>query len=86
MYLVYSMGYILLYKTQTNEQLDFIRLDFVSFSVAQPDSDGICTDAFRVAGADNNVPTICGNNNGQHSKFIHMRFLPYSFLVSGLLS
>ena len=48
-----------------------IRLDFVSFSIAQPDSETVCSDdTFQVIGATNNVPTICGDNAGQHSTFI----------------
>ena len=49
-----------------------ISLDFISFSIAQPSSTagslGTCTDTFQVGGAINKVPTICGDNNGQHSK------------------
>ena len=50
---------------------DTHRLDFVQFSIAQPDSESRCTDEFQVVGGNlNNVPVICGeNNNGeqQHS-------------------
>lgn len=42
----------------------------MSFSIGQPNSDGTCaTDVFKVSGADNYVPDICGDNAGQHSKF-----------------
>ena len=47
-------------------------LDFISFSIAQPSTTtAACTDTFQVGGAElaiNKVPTICGDNNGQHSK------------------
>ncbi|XP_046458998.1 mucin-5AC-like isoform X2 [Daphnia pulex] len=42
-----------------------IRLDFVSFTTAQPTA-GTCTDTFQVSGATTVAPTICGNNDGQH--------------------
>ncbi|XP_057368748.1 uncharacterized protein LOC130689828 isoform X3 [Daphnia carinata] len=42
-----------------------IRLDFVSFTTAQPTA-GTCTDTFTVGGAKSVVPTICGDNTGQH--------------------
>ena len=47
------------------------RLDMVLFTISQPDSESVCSgDYFEVAGATNTVPTICGFNNGQHSKLI----------------
>ena len=42
-------------------------LDFLTFTTAQPTS-GTCTDTFQVGGASTVVPTICGDNAGQHSK------------------
>ncbi|EFX72900.1 hypothetical protein DAPPUDRAFT_308002 [Daphnia pulex] len=42
-----------------------IRLDFVSFTTAQPTA-GTCTDTFQVSGATTVAPTICGTNDGQH--------------------
>ncbi len=57
-------------NTNTNAILVCIRLDFVLFTISQPDAESVCSgDYFEVAGATNNVPTICGFNNGQHSKF-----------------
>lgn len=48
----------------------FCSLDFMSFSIGQPNANGDCaTDVFKVTGADNLVPNICGDNAGQHSKF-----------------
>ncbi|EFX82909.1 hypothetical protein DAPPUDRAFT_240674 [Daphnia pulex] len=44
-----------------------LRLDFISFSISQPNSQSVCnTDSFQVAGAINKVPIICGDNDGQH--------------------
>ena len=46
-----------------------IRLDFMTFTVAQPDVSSKCaSDNFQVGGSLNAVPTICGDNDGQHSK------------------
>lgn len=42
-----------------------IRLDFVSFTIAQPTL-GTCSDTFVVGGSTNVVPVICGVNTGQH--------------------
>ncbi|KAI9559205.1 hypothetical protein GHT06_015994 [Daphnia sinensis] len=42
-----------------------VRLDFVSFTTAQPVA-GTCTDTFTVGGSTSVVPTICGDNTGQH--------------------
>ncbi|XP_046638096.1 uncharacterized protein LOC124316287 isoform X2 [Daphnia pulicaria] len=42
-----------------------IRLDFVSFAIAQPTA-GTCTDTFQVGGSTTVAPTICGTNAGQH--------------------
>ncbi|KAK4010451.1 hypothetical protein OUZ56_019594 [Daphnia magna] len=44
-----------------------VRLNFVLFTIAQPNSESVCnTDTFDVAGASNKIPTICGDNEGQH--------------------
>ncbi|XP_046637991.1 uncharacterized protein LOC124316223 isoform X3 [Daphnia pulicaria] len=45
-----------------------IRLDFVSFTIDQPSATtfGTCTDTFQVGGSTSVVPTICGDNTGQH--------------------
>ncbi|EFX70294.1 hypothetical protein DAPPUDRAFT_112776 [Daphnia pulex] len=42
-----------------------IRLDFVSFTIAQP-TGGTCTDTFQVGGATTVAPITCGDNSGQH--------------------
>lgn len=45
------------------------RLDFLTFSIAQPNAETVCdVDNFKVIGATNKVPIICGENHGQHSK------------------
>lgn len=44
-----------------------IRIDFLSFSLAQPNANGTCnTDAMYVIGGASQVPVICGENSGQH--------------------
>lgn len=42
-----------------------IRLDFVSFTIGRPTL-GVCADTFTVGGSTSIVPTICGENTGQH--------------------
>jgi hypothetical protein len=45
----------------------FFRLDFNQFSIAQPNRQSNCvTDNFKAFNAENNIPTICGDNPGQH--------------------
>ncbi|XP_046459000.1 uncharacterized protein LOC124205594 [Daphnia pulex] len=55
--------------TQLTEQLKKpicqIRLDFITFTTAQPTA-GTCTDTFKVGQTNSKVPTICGDNGGQH--------------------
>ncbi|XP_057368577.2 uncharacterized protein LOC130689657 [Daphnia carinata] len=52
---------------EQGQEIVQVRLDFMSFSIGQPNADGNCaTDVFRVSGADNTVPEICGDNAGQH--------------------
>lgn len=62
----------------------FIRLDLDTFTVAAPTgtdllAGGQCTkDAFKVTGspaASSLIPTICGENSGQHSKFKKLHIL-----------
>ena len=55
-------------------RLRVYRLDFVSFTIAQP-TGGTCTDTFQVGGATTVAPIICGDNSGQHSKYSQMLFL-----------
>ncbi|EFX82500.1 hypothetical protein DAPPUDRAFT_316213 [Daphnia pulex] len=57
---------------QAKQQICQIRLDFVLFTISQPDAETACSgDFFEVAGATNIVPTICGFNNGQHM-YLHV--------------
>ncbi len=51
----------------------YFRLDFVAFTTPQPTA-GTCTDTFQVGGTTSVVPTICGDNTGQHSKQNNMFF------------
>jgi hypothetical protein len=50
-----------------NPDICQIRIDFLTFSLAQPDATGNCVnDAFYVIGGASNVPVLCGENSGQH--------------------
>ncbi|XP_057368621.1 uncharacterized protein LOC130689699 isoform X3 [Daphnia carinata] len=58
--------------SQVNQPICQVRLDFVLFTISQPDSESVCNgDYFEVSGALNTVPTICGFNNGQHM-YLHV--------------
>lgn len=47
------------------------RLDFISFSIVQPDYSSVCvTDTFQASGTLSRSPVICGDNAGQHSKML----------------
>ncbi|EDV96211.1 uncharacterized protein LOC6556541 [Drosophila grimshawi] len=44
-----------------------LRIDFLALSLAPPSGDGFCsTDALTITGGASQVPTICGENSGQH--------------------
>ncbi|XP_034483153.1 uncharacterized protein LOC117788479 [Drosophila innubila] len=44
-----------------------LRIDFLAMSLAPPTGDGLCsTDALTITGGASAVPTICGENAGQH--------------------
>ncbi|XP_059614664.1 uncharacterized protein LOC132260513 [Phlebotomus argentipes] len=44
-----------------------LRVDFLDFSLAQPNGDGSClTDYMSVTGGSSRVPRLCGENTGQH--------------------
>ncbi|KAH8364232.1 hypothetical protein KR084_004434 [Drosophila pseudotakahashii] len=44
-----------------------LRVDFLSLSLAPPSGDGACsTDALTITGGTSQVPSICGENSGQH--------------------
>lgn len=44
-----------------------LRIDFLSFSLAPPTGDGLCsTDYLSIEGGSTAVPRICGENTGQH--------------------
>ncbi|XP_068209808.1 uncharacterized protein [Palaemon carinicauda] len=53
---------------KSSENICQIRLDFKEFHISQPDSNGHCVDDFMIIATESgsNIPTICGNNNGQH--------------------
>lgn len=44
-----------------------LRIDLLDFSLAPPNGDGICnTDVISITGATTSVPSLCGENSGQH--------------------
>lgn len=44
-----------------------LRIDLLDFSLAPPSGDGICnTDVISITGSATNVPSLCGENSGQH--------------------
>ncbi|KAK5640484.1 hypothetical protein RI129_011295 [Pyrocoelia pectoralis] len=50
-----------------SEDICQIRIDFLSFSLAQPNGDGVCAnDALIISGGAANLGRICGDNTGQH--------------------
>lgn len=53
-----------------------LRLDFEEFSLAQPDILGLCTkDSFMVrTTVGERLPILCGENRGQHCKFVSQLF------------
>ncbi|EFX72896.1 hypothetical protein DAPPUDRAFT_325652 [Daphnia pulex] len=53
------------YVEQLKKPICQIRLDFVSFTTAQPTA-GTCVDTFQVSGTTTVAPVICGDNAGQH--------------------
>ncbi|XP_044758528.1 uncharacterized protein LOC123316489 [Coccinella septempunctata] len=43
------------------------RIDFIAFSLDQPNANGVCVnDGLTIIGGASPVPTICGENGGQH--------------------
>ncbi|XP_067004462.1 cubilin isoform X2 [Anabrus simplex] len=59
-----------------NNNVCQVRLDFLDFSLAQPDVNGNCLNDFlSVTGGATSVPRICGENTGQH---IYVDFDPGS--------
>ncbi|XP_057368936.1 uncharacterized protein LOC130690002 [Daphnia carinata] len=50
---------------QSKRPICQIRLDFISFTIAQPTA-GNCIDTFQIGEATTVAPTICGDNSGQH--------------------
>ncbi|XP_018025732.1 uncharacterized protein LOC108681230 [Hyalella azteca] len=63
-----------------NKNICQIRLDFIDFSLAQPNREGVCEQDFlQVTGGVTNIPLICGNNSGQH---LYMDVIPGSRSVN----
>lgn len=53
-----------------NPNICQLRIDFKHFTLAQPNAwNGVCeNDTLTVIGGTSSVPTLCGENKGQHSK------------------
>ncbi|GJQ88051.1 hypothetical protein Trydic_g12973 [Trypoxylus dichotomus] len=52
---------------QCNPNICQVRIDFLTLSLAQPDANGTCAyDSLNIVGGASQVPTICGENSGQH--------------------
>lgn len=44
-----------------------LRIEFLDLSLAQPNGDGFCvTDVLSISGGASKVPSVCGENSGQH--------------------
>ncbi|GAB0097031.1 uncharacterized protein DMENIID0001_126230 [Sergentomyia squamirostris] len=53
--------------SRCDESICQLRIEFLDFSLAQPNGDGVCqTDYMQVTGGSSRVPLICGENTGQH--------------------
>ncbi|XP_018563924.1 uncharacterized protein LOC108905523 [Anoplophora glabripennis] len=53
--------------SRCNSDICQVRIDFLSFNLAQPNDNGSCvTDALIITGGASNVPVLCGENSGQH--------------------
>ena len=62
-----------------------VRVDFETFEISPPDNRGQCvTDFFLVTGG-SPVPTICGLNSGQHSKYFIIWELGFFGCFGGFL-
>lgn len=60
-----------------------LRIDFLAFSLAQPNGDGECTtDYFTVENAASNIPRICGENTGSHVYVDVRGSFPISIIVA----
>ncbi|KAI9562819.1 hypothetical protein GHT06_010274 [Daphnia sinensis] len=74
-----TAGQCSLYVTKSSSDVCQLRLDFIGFTLANPDSNakvsaGQClVDVFTVTGQSNSVPAICGSNANQH---IYMDMTP----------
>lgn len=65
-----------------------ISLDFKTFAIAQPNASTSQCDSgyFQVGGVVNDVPLLCGDNDGQHSKiffFLILKFYSWMTIVAG---
>ncbi|KAL3283752.1 hypothetical protein HHI36_017921 [Cryptolaemus montrouzieri] len=50
-----------------NDDICQVRIDFLASTLAQPNPVGVCnSDSLVIVGGGGSVPTICGDNTGQH--------------------
>ncbi|XP_046449578.1 uncharacterized protein LOC124198011 [Daphnia pulex] len=74
-----TAGQCSLYVTKSSSDICQLRLDFIGFTLANPDTAAKLTagqclvDVFTVTGQSNTVPAICGSNANQH---IYMDMTP----------
>ncbi len=87
-----TAGQCSLYVKKCSPNICQIRLDFNQFQIAGPstntgaDTATEClTDIFTVSGSSNNIPGICGTNNGQHI-YLDMNSDSNTFTLNMLLS
>lgn len=52
-----------------NSDVCQLRIDFMKFSLAQPNATGVCDNDFLlISGGASTVPRLCGENDDQHGK------------------
>ncbi|XP_037936135.1 uncharacterized protein LOC119670086 [Teleopsis dalmanni] len=68
----------------TDSSICQLRIDFLALSLAPPSGDGVCnTDSLTISGGASRVPTICGENSGQH---VYVDFSGQSSITIALAS
>ncbi|CAG9815419.1 unnamed protein product [Phaedon cochleariae] len=67
----------------TSTNICQIRLDFLSFTLAQPNGNGSCVfDSMAITGSGSSIPVICGENSGQHMYLMVDGTNPISIIIS----
>jgi hypothetical protein len=67
----------------TVSSLTQLRIDFLDFTISQPNSAGFCVNDFlAVTGGASWVPLICGENTNEHGKtLLHVFICPQVFQI-----